>query len=59
MDYKKMWFLLKRTVKEDYEIFCDESRLSSYSELHKGISSEAQDIIRRMDNLEVWESGEL
>lgn len=52
MDYEKMWFLLKRTVKEDYEIFCDESRLSSYSDFHKGICSEAQDVILLMDSIE-------
>lgn len=52
MDYEKMWFLLKRTVKEDYDIFSNKSRLISYSEVHKGISSEAQDIIRLMDRLE-------
>ena len=59
MNFERMWFLLKRTVKEDYDIFSNKSRLGSYSELHKGIASEAQDIIHRMDELEEQRGAQL
>ena len=51
MSYEKMWNLLRRTVNNDYDIFCNES---SRFEFHRGVFDEVQTIIRRMDELEEW-----
>lgn len=48
MSYEEMWYLLKKTIKEDCKIVSNISR----DDMYKGVSSEAEDILRRMDELE-------